>query len=217
MPVTAEDLRKLASLNLSSEQMAGVLELLASYVDADDLRRSSQEERRKKDRDRKREARQSVHGHSADIPRKSCGQSAGIPRDIPAKERSPIPPKENNTLSGIKNPPCVPPSKQKSDPEGFAEFWNSYPKRDGSADRKGAVKAFNAALKRTDLETILTGVDEFAKAMERRGKVGSEFIPQARTWLNGDRWNETYDEPATNDKESEWRAILERHAAPARS
>lgn len=82
-----------------------------------------------------------------------------------------------------------------SDPDGFQTFWVFYPKRDGSADRKGAVKAFKAALRRTDIRTILDGVEAFGLAMAERDKIGTEFIPQARTWLNGDRWNERYSAP----------------------
>jgi hypothetical protein len=89
----------------------------------------------------------------------------------------------------------------------------AYPKRDGSADRKGAVKAFGSALKRAPLEIILDGARHFADAMTARGKTGTEFIPQARTWLNGDRWNERYESStAIDDKQAKARAILEKYA-----
>lgn len=105
-----------------------------------------------------------------------------------------------------------------AEPEGFEDFWDAYPKRDGSADRKGAVKAFRTALKRASLETILDGTEHFCAAMKARGKAGTEFIPQARTWLNGDRWNERYDATGPADsKAAQNLAILEKYRAAPRS
>ena len=52
MSVTASELRKLASLNLSSEQMAGVLDMLACRIDADEARKASQADRTAKYRRR---------------------------------------------------------------------------------------------------------------------------------------------------------------------
>ena len=52
MTVTATELRKLASLNLSTEQMAGVLDMLAARIESDDMRRASQAERKRKSRDK---------------------------------------------------------------------------------------------------------------------------------------------------------------------
>ena len=101
-----------------------------------------------------------------------------------------------------------------AEPEGFADFWEAYPKRDGSPDRKGAVKAFRSALKRASFETILDGTEHFCAAMKARGKAGTEFIPQARTWLNGDRWNERYDAATVADsRQAQNLAILEKYRA----
>ncbi len=102
------------------------------------------------------------------------------------------------------------------DPEGFTDFWAAYPKRDGSADRKGAVRAFGAAVKRADRSAIMDGLRQFADAMAARGKTGTEFIPQARTWLNGNRWEETYDATPEDPRRAQWLAILEKHRAPPR-
>jgi hypothetical protein len=100
------------------------------------------------------------------------------------------------------------------DPPGFTEFWNAYPKRDGSPDRKGAVKAFKAALQRVSLDVIVEGAEQFTVAMRARGKFGTEYVPQARTWLNGDRWNERYEPSrALDDRQAENLAILAKYRA----
>lgn len=52
MSMTAAELRTLATLNLSPEQMAGVLELLAARIEKDDARRLAQAERKRLSRDR---------------------------------------------------------------------------------------------------------------------------------------------------------------------
>ena len=95
-----------------------------------------------------------------------------------------LPTKENIT-------PHNPPSKPKpTEPEGFPEFWEVYPKRDGTADRKGAAKAFGAALKRAPLKTILDGATAYAAHCKAKGNVGTQYVKQARSWLNGDLWGE---------------------------
>ena len=73
MPVSADGLRRLASLNLSAEQMATVLNVVADSISTDD-------DRRRKDRERKAAKR----GKSAEVPRTIQGQSAEFPRTIPS-------------------------------------------------------------------------------------------------------------------------------------
>lgn len=69
--ISAATLRKLGTLGLSAEQMAGVLDLLADQMQADEDRARAEEAKREKDRDRKRR----VRGHSTDIPRTETGNS----------------------------------------------------------------------------------------------------------------------------------------------
>ena len=111
------------------------------------------------------------------------------------QESFPHTPFKENNLSVV-TPPVSPPSKS-SDPEGFAEFWAAYPRRSGSVDRKPAAKAFRAALTRADLETILHGAKRYAADMQATGKLGTEYVKQARTWLNADGWAE-YGTASTN-------------------
>ena len=65
----------------------------------------------------------------------------------------------------------------------FEEFWNLYPRKQA----KGAAHAaFQKALKKTDLETILAGVRRFASDPNRE----PEFTAHASTWLNQERWSD---------------------------
>jgi hypothetical protein len=75
--------------------------------------------------------------------------------------------------------------------QGFDAFWAEYPKRDGNADKKAALKAFGPALKRAgSLETILSGARAYAAHCREKSKIGTEYVKQARSWLNGDLWLE---------------------------
>jgi len=211
--VSLASLQKLISLNLSTEQMAGIMEVLT--VELAPLEALEQEKRDKLAKDRERKFQGKSKEVSTEIPRKENGNSTEIPRNASRVEDKPI----NITTRDIprKTYSPLPPSLQKPEPEGFAEFWQAYPKRDGSPDRKGALKAFGPALKRASLQTILDGVKHFAEAMTARGKVGTEFIPQARTWLNGDRWNERYDDSsAPLNGEAHLLAVLAKHGAAPR-
>jgi hypothetical protein len=83
------------------------------------------------------------------------------------------------------------PRAVEQEPDGFSAFWDAYPKRDGNADRKGAVKAFKAAVKRAEgLETLVGAASRYAAHCREKGKIGTEFVKQARSWLNGDLWRE---------------------------
>lgn len=67
----------------------------------------------------------------------------------------------------------------------FPDFWSLYPNKVGKRD---AETAFAKALKRADLETILTGLRRYAAKTDDRPWCNPA------TWLNQDRWE---DQPAT--------------------
>jgi uncharacterized protein YdaU (DUF1376 family) len=69
-----------------------------------------------------------------------------------------------------------------SPPDGFAEFWAIVPRK---VAKPAALKAYRAALKRADRQTILDGMARYAES--RRGK-DMQFTVHPATWLNGDRW-----------------------------
>lgn len=69
----------------------------------------------------------------------------------------------------------------------FETFWKSYPRKVG---KTAAQKAFAKALKLTELETILLGVE--ALRAEVAGK-DPKFTPHPSSWLSAGRWE---DEPS---------------------
>jgi hypothetical protein len=193
MTVSVTSLQKLMSLGLTTEQMAGVIDVLAVELAPLETMRADAEARRAKDRLRK------FHGNSLE-------RSAEIPDNPPTPlvynnkpisegldKSSPTPSLPKNSRHHGTNPRALGtnPRAIEQEPEGFNAFWDAYPKRDGTADRKGAVKAFKTAVKRVDgLETLVMAAARYAVHCRDSGKVGTQYVKQARSWLNGDLWRE---------------------------
>jgi DNA replication protein DnaD len=68
----------------------------------------------------------------------------------------------------------------------FLEFWTAYPKK---VSKPQAERAFQKAIKKTDLGKILESVNSF-KNSEDWTKEDGKYIPNPATWLNGERWND---------------------------
>ena len=74
--------------------------------------------------------------------------------------------------------------------EGFDAFWMIFPRKIG----KGTARsAFIKALKKTDLETLLSGAEKYAAAREGQDK---NYTAHPATWLNGERWSD--EDPPTS-------------------
>lgn len=183
MAVTSDTLRKLADLRLDTEQMAGVLELLAEVMEADEARRGNQAERKRRQRDRAKTAGNgnqpgnvTVTGQSRDaaVTPSPEGFPSPTPPSLPKPHPTPSPPKGGS----------VPTPKDR-----FPEFWEAYPRRDGSNPRKPAEQKFTAAVKRgDDPDAIIAGAGRYAAACRADGSYGTPYVAQAVTWLNQSRW-----------------------------
>lgn len=69
----------------------------------------------------------------------------------------------------------------------FDQFWKLYPKK---KSRKDALKAWEKLNPDSDLQAVM--IASLAKQCVSRDwtKEGGQFIPNAATWLNGERWND---------------------------
>lgn len=76
-------------------------------------------------------------------------------------------------------------------PDAFEDFWQRYPRKVGKGQ---ARKAYAKALKLDTHDSIMFGLSQQIPAMEATDK---QFIPHASTWLNGERWNDEPEEPAS--------------------
>jgi hypothetical protein len=78
----------------------------------------------------------------------------------------------------------------------FDEFWSEVPRKIGKGQ---ARKAWTAALKKADADTIITGIRRYAA--ERRSE-DPKFTAHPATWLNGERWEDERPKPKPRKKEN---------------
>lgn len=75
------------------------------------------------------------------------------------------------------------------DPDGFAEFRSIYPKRNVAFPTTPARKRWLEARRRgAKPEEIIAGAKAYAAEQQRIGKVGTEFVKTADSWLHQQRW-----------------------------
>jgi hypothetical protein len=85
--------------------------------------------------------------------------------------------------------PLKPPTG--GEPEGFAEWWAAYPKRDGANPRKPALEKYALALRKgASPDDMLRGLQAYAAEQKRQGKIGTPYIAQAVVFLNQERWRD---------------------------
>ena len=72
--------------------------------------------------------------------------------------------------------------------EQFETFWKAYP-RHTNTSKKETKNCFIRALRKTDLDTILSAI-ELQKMSEQWKKNGTKYIPMPTTWLNGEHWDD---------------------------
>ncbi|MHC8404323.1 helix-turn-helix domain-containing protein [Pseudomonas sp. TMB3-21] len=71
--------------------------------------------------------------------------------------------------------------------EGFEAFWKMYPKK---KSRKEALKAWAKLKPDDDLrQTLITALGKHCISVDWK-KEGGRYIPNASTWLNGERWTD---------------------------
>ena len=87
----------------------------------------------------------------------------------------------------------APKSRNIPEPEGFEEFYRTYPRHMKRAD---AANAYKQALRTVDPQTILAGATRFAADPNLPEK---SFIPYPATWLRAQSWD---DEPLPARMES---------------
>jgi DNA replication protein DnaC len=81
----------------------------------------------------------------------------------------------------------------KTQPDGFDDFWKDYARHDGKAN---ALKAWGK-LKKTDRDLALSVLNQQLAVWKKEG-TEKQFIPHASTWLNGRRFedfSQTPDKP----------------------
>jgi hypothetical protein len=93
-------------------------------------------------------------------------------------------------------------------PKLFDEFLAAYPKRGGANPREPARKAFSDALSSgIEADEIIGSARAYALELEKTGKIGTQYVAKAETWLLERRWVDY--RPSPGDQERQ--AALERN------
>lgn len=88
--------------------------------------------------------------------------------------------------------------------KSFAEFWKTKPRRDGTNSRDRALKSFLRAVRGYEErvsgvavkhpavlpEVIVSGAAAWRADVDRRGELGTRFVPMASTWLAARGWEQ---------------------------
>ena len=85
-------------------------------------------------------------------------------------------------------PSLEPSNSYLSVPDRFDEFWQTYPSRKAKG---AAVRAWKAALKKADADTLIAAAAAYARDPKR----DPEFTAHASTWLNQERWLDEVEAP----------------------
>ena len=74
-----------------------------------------------------------------------------------------------------------------SSTDGFEKFWKLYPKK---KSRKDALKAWNKLNPDADQQVVMiTALAKHCASLDWI-KANGQYIPNAATWLNGERWHD---------------------------
>jgi len=89
----------------------------------------------------------------------------------------------------------------------FEKFWSAYPKRAGQNPKKPARHMFAKLVRGgVDPNDIIDGAKKYAKQMAGERKFNTEFVAQAKTWLNQERWKDDDSASAVDPIEAVWMA-----------
>lgn len=160
--MSGDIIRQLAALGLSTEQVAGVMDIMHAQSEAG--------KEKARARWRKWKSAQTETNVSKRLP-----TTANVDNELvrePARVEDNLQTKE---LAGQKKEE----RKEDARKRAFAEFWAIFPNKVGKRD---AETAFLKALTRADLETILDGVRRYAAKTDDRPWCNPA------TFLNQDRW-----------------------------
>jgi hypothetical protein len=112
----------------------------------------------------------------SDLPQDDRGESGGDSRFASGAIALPEPEPDPN-------PTRTPSSRASADAERmFEEWWSAYPRKRSKGQ---ALRAYKAALKKTDAGTLLSTLRQQIPTLT---KEGPDYTPYPATWLNGCRW-----------------------------
>lgn len=106
-----------------------------------------------------------------------------------------------NTNTNTKEPP----TPKGAVDNGFANFWNPYPRKTAKVQAQKAWAKLNPS---PELQAQILAALAVQKQSEQWMKDGGAFIPHASTWLNQRRWEDQLPSSTTAPKADIWAGAL---------
>jgi hypothetical protein len=102
-------------------------------------------------------------------------------------------------------------SRDTAQPDGFDLFWTTYPKRIGNNPKDRALKAYRARVKEGHKPAeILDGAGRYAEFCRVSGKLNTEFVMQAATFLGPGKGFEQKWEGSSGISAPDYSALVKR-------
>lgn len=86
-------------------------------------------------------------------------------------------------------------SAKNDPPPEFETLWSEYPQREGPNPKRDALKAYRARMREgVRPDDLIAGVLRYRDWLMRKGKVGTEFVQRASTFLGpGENWKQSFE------------------------
>lgn len=156
------------------------------------------EARRKADRERQQKRRRNSQGQYISSEQSHAVTPSGLTAESRSESHHPSPAQPSPTLNVSSTADAM--TETQAADAAFDDWYSSYPRKEGKGQ---ARKAFRAAIKKTDLDTLKSGLQKYLTTVEGQEK---RFIAMPATWLNGERWDDDYDN--TSSGESSWDKLM---------
>ena len=136
-----------------------------------------------------------TEGKQRGVPGEYSGDSRGDTGK--GKEREKEREKENPLVDS--DEPTDTQAKAKSakndTPPEFETLWSEYPQREGPNPKRDALKAYRARMREgVSPDDLIAGVLRYKSWLMRKGKVGTEFVQRASTFLGpGENWKQSFE------------------------
>ena len=86
----------------------------------------------------------------------------------------------------------------------FDEFWDAYPKRQGRDPKAPSETKFDAAVASgVDPDAIIQAARSYREQLQASGKLGTQYVARAVTWLTDHSWKDYQPRPAPAAEQSE--------------
>lgn len=82
----------------------------------------------------------------------------------------------------------------------FTTFKELYPRREGGENWKQVYKAWNRALKVSDVRVVTDGAMRYRKYCEAKDLINTHYVQMATTFLNQENWLKPWDGPVKYPK-----------------